>query len=133
MSAKKFKGDLTTLNLVGVFRNLGLECRESTPGKFHVECPWAHEHSKTGKTDTVIWQEGGKWPTFNCSHAHCDGRNIETVIEWAESMQRGIIDAHCSQGFRPGYKRQNDYSKSTRQAKAERPIVQPFRASGQRA
>jgi hypothetical protein len=100
MSSNNIQGDLATLNLVGVFRDLGLECRGRTPGKFHVDCPWMHEHGETGKTDTVIWQEDGKWPEFHCSHNHCSQRKLNPdVIEWAESTSPGIIDAHCAQSF----------------------------------
>lgn len=95
----QFRRDLSTLNLVGVLRALGRPVVEvrGKPGKYWVRCPWSDEHSGTGRSDTVIWQPFGKWPQFHCSHAHCAGRNIETVLEWAESQRSGIIDEFCSQ------------------------------------
>jgi putative DNA primase/helicase len=111
------RGDLNTLDLVGVFRDLGFECTAKESGKYHVECPWEHEHGKTGKTDTVIWQDGTNWPTFLCSHNHCADRNTEIVIEWAESQQAGIIDRHCARDWSTG-----DYNpQRPRDAKSEPP------------
>jgi hypothetical protein len=98
MTATRFRGDLSTLNLAGVFRALGrtVEQAEGESGKYWARCPWADEHSGTGRKDTVLWQESGKWPGFFCAHNHCTGRNLEAVLEWAESQRPGIIDGFCS-------------------------------------
>jgi hypothetical protein len=94
----KFRGDFTTLDLAAVCQVLGLDVRQANGDfKFWVRCPWVEEHSANGSSDTVIWQDPGKWPTFNCSHNHCAGRKLEDVIAWAEALRPGIIDEHCRQ------------------------------------
>jgi P4 family phage/plasmid primase-like protien len=97
----KFHGDFNTLDLVAVCQVLGLDVRQANGDfKFWLRCPWAEEHSANGRSDTVIWQEPEKWPTFNCSHNHCAGRKLEDVIDWAEALRPGIIDEHCRQTWR---------------------------------
>lgn len=95
------QGDLDTLDLVGVFEALGHKLTEVSPGKYWVKCPWSNEHSFIGKSDTLIWEGNGNWPTFLCSHDHCAGRKIDDVIDWAESMRPGIIDEFCSRVWTP--------------------------------
>ena len=56
--------------------------------KHWVTCPWAHNHTdgKNGETDAVLWTEPNKWPTFNCSHAHCSGMDIKEVMAlWGDA------------------------------------------------
>ena len=65
-------------------------------------CPWRGEHSDpqagllpTG-TDTVIFDadRADGWPSFHCSHDHCDGRGIADVIAiW------GDADRYCARQF----------------------------------
>jgi hypothetical protein len=96
MNPKNFSGDLSTLDLTGVFETLGYSVTEASPNKYWVSCPWSDQHSATGRSDTVIWQSGGSWPEFHCSHNHCADRKLDAVIEWTESLRPGIIDEHCS-------------------------------------
>jgi hypothetical protein len=96
----QLRPDLRTLNLVGVFRSLGYEITEVEDSrKYWVKCPWANEHSWIHQTDTVIWQSPGQWPEFHCSHNHCAGRKLDSVIQWAESIRPGIVNDHCSHQF----------------------------------
>jgi len=69
---------IRNLDVVGLFSGRGLLLQQAESEKFWVTCPWEHEHSSTGPTDTVIW--AGEWPTFHCSHAHCQHRDIRDVI-----------------------------------------------------
>lgn len=71
-------GWIRNLDAVGLFSSRGLYLREAGIGKHWVICPWEHEHSTTGETDTVVWE--GEWPTFHCSHSHCNGRTMRDVI-----------------------------------------------------
>lgn len=44
-----------------------------------VACPWEQEHTQSfGEKDTAVFvdPESGQW-SFNCFHAHCDGRGWE--------------------------------------------------------
>lgn len=52
------------------------------PGKYWIACPWQSSHSdqRQGCTDTVLWVETGKWPTFKCFHASCTGRRIADLM-----------------------------------------------------
>ena len=113
------RGALFSLDLVGMLRALGLPITEAKgePGKYWVLCPWSNEHSDTGRSDTVVWQEPGRWPRFHCSHAHCAGRNINTVLGWAESCQSGIVDSFCSRDWQ---KRTKDRSKPREQKPVKR-------------
>jgi hypothetical protein len=95
------RGDLSTLDLIGVFEALGYKVTEVSPGKYWAKCPWSNEHSFIGKSDTVIWEGNGNWPTFFCDHDHCAERNIDDVIDWAESQRPGIIDEFCSGVWTP--------------------------------
>jgi len=111
-------GDLSTLDLVSVFEALGREAAEAAPGKFWVKCPWSDEHSFLGRTDTVIWEGNGSWPTFRCSHDHCENRNLNDVIDWAESQRPGIIDEFCSAIWTPdGSINKADYQQRERKRK----------------
>jgi hypothetical protein len=72
-------GYIKNMDIVGVFQNAGLYLqRTQESGKHFVTCPWQHEHSSTGATDTVIWE--GEWAQFHCSHDHCSGRTIKDII-----------------------------------------------------
>lgn len=73
-------GDFQTLDIVRWFTAHGLYRFDMSGGKHSVTCPWADEHSTTGKTDTVVWERGDSgWPVFHCSHAHCNGRRLLDV------------------------------------------------------
>ena len=96
-----FKGDLATLNILGLFRSadrLG-DCLDPDQSKWAVRCPWEHEHSGDLKgeagSDTVIF--AGKPPGFKCLHAHCAERSMEQVCAWFENAHPGAIDDHCQQ------------------------------------
>ena len=66
-------------DIVGAFSQAGLYLQPTQEiGKHFVTCPWQHEHSETGATDTVVFE--GEWPQFHCSHNHCADRDIATVI-----------------------------------------------------
>jgi len=83
-------GDYRSLNVVEWFTTHGLYKRRIGPGKHAVMCPWADQHSMPDQpqgTDTVVWEPSAKaWPTFFCSHDHCDGRSITDVMTlWADA------------------------------------------------
>lgn len=96
------RGDFRTLDGVGWFQAHGMFIGPAgnTPrgSKYWVKCPWAHEHTGgiSDKEDTVLYEDPGRWPTFACSHTHCDGRDILQVNElW------GDINAFCKEKLSP--------------------------------
>lgn len=91
------KGDFKTLDIVAWMRSHGLYKRRVAPGKHAVTCPWLDEHSDGDhplRTDTVVWEADGNWPTFYCSHDHCDGRGIREVI-----ARLGNADPFCGRHY----------------------------------
>ena len=81
------RGDYATLDIVAWFRAHAAYRRPLDDGKHAVDCPWGDEHTTTSSTDTVVWETGAAgWPTFHCSHAHCDGRSILDVMQlWGDA------------------------------------------------
>ena len=91
-------GDFRTLDVARWFAHRGMYRRALGGGKHAVRCPWNGEHSTNDletSSATVIWEADGGWPTFHCSHDHCDGRSIRDVIaRW------GDADHYCAQQWR---------------------------------
>lgn len=92
-------GDFKTLDAAAWFQAHGLYKRRIGPDKHAVTCPWADEHSTPDApygTDTVLWDaEQGRWPTFHCSHAHCDQRTMRDVVRLLQDA-----DAFCASTWR---------------------------------
>ncbi|MGJ7512704.1 hypothetical protein [Variovorax sp. GT1P44] len=95
------QGAYDTLDIVQWFKAHDAYFRALGAGKHAVACPWADEHSSRSdprSTSTVIWEcdGSGKWPTFHCSHAHCEERELRDVMRaW------GDADAWCAHAWRP--------------------------------
>jgi hypothetical protein len=84
------RGDFATLDVRGWFGAHSAYRRYLGGGKHAVLCPWVHEHSsEPGPMDssTVVWEaQGGAWPSFHCSHAHCAGRTVRHVLAlWGDA------------------------------------------------
>lgn len=95
---KKPRGDYDTLDAVTWFTVHGCEPVQTEPFKYAVNCPWVSQHTNAhqGPTDTTLWVEPNKWPTFHCSHSHCAGRNIESVMAlWGDQ------DEYCARPLAP--------------------------------
>lgn len=97
------KGDYSTLDIVAWFQAHGAYRCELADGKHAVQCPWSGDHTTTSEsgTGTVVWERSVTgWPTFHCSHAHCDGRTLRDVIAlWGDADQ---FCAHEWKGGRHG-------------------------------
>ena len=55
-----------------------------------IDCPWENQHTTDfGHKDTAVFEDPitGKW-SFNCFHAHCDGRSWEDFREKAAPKPR---------------------------------------------
>jgi putative DNA primase/helicase len=98
---KKYEGDLTTLDIAGLFEDAGLRVRDTGGGQFEVECPWAHEHSDGRDGAYILDAKPGEglFPTYFCHHAHCEGRTIADVLDF---FGRKAVDGRCRETFRPG-------------------------------
>lgn len=92
-------GDLRTLDIVSLFKSANHYRRplSGSNGKHSVTCPWEYQHTtgNGGDTSTVIWESDNyKWPTFHCSHEHCDGKDLSSVIEF---FGPEIINRFCGE------------------------------------
>ena len=100
---RSYRGDLRTLDIFALFQKMGLgfELIDADEDKYAVECPWRNEHSNSDRrwssadSSTVIWKSEDKFPSFNCMHAHCEGRNLQQVLKNAESLGHNI-DEYCT-------------------------------------
>jgi hypothetical protein len=100
--AKLYGGDLSTLDLVGLFDSHGMlqGGRDAYPAT--VVCPWQEEHT-TGKEVAYVWQEADDltergWPRFFCHHAHCSERKLPDVLAYFGAEK---VDAHCARKYEP--------------------------------
>ena len=77
--------------MVRWFQAHGLYRRHLEDNKHAVICPWRSEHSTSSKggTDTIIFEgKDGGWPGFYCHHAHCEGRELKSVMSlWGDQDQ----------------------------------------------
>jgi len=93
-------GDYKTLDIVAWFTAHAHYKFEMGGGKHSVTCPWCSEHSSEDMpdgTDSVVWEAETGWPTFHCSHDHCEGRDLSDVMRvW------GDADAFCDKQFVAG-------------------------------
>ena len=108
---RRFKGDLTTLDVVSMLRASKSLQAADTPdpedNRLHVYCPWNTEHSKPAvlgsdppSSDTVVFfdtsTQSRKLPGFHCLHAHCKYRGIREFLLHIEKNEPGLVDAHCT-------------------------------------
>ncbi len=94
----QFRGELASLDLIALLKELGLhaELQDADDARYIIPCPWTSEHSGQGEADARIWQAEHRRPGFKCHHAHCGGRTIKDVLEWAEVKTPGIVDRFCA-------------------------------------
>jgi hypothetical protein len=97
----KFRGDLSSLDLIGLLESLGHESRVDAADecRYIVKCPWLSEHSDpTDDTGGKVWQTPEAWPQFHCHHNSCrsTNRGLKEVLEWAEGKSSGIVDKFCA-------------------------------------
>ena len=64
---KKFKGNLRTLDVVGLWRAAGLVIEQKDDEKFAVQCPNRVNHSDPEAFGgTVLYKRPGEYPIFHC-------------------------------------------------------------------
>lgn len=105
---KQHKGDLRSLDVVKLFREVGKygHLVTTTPPKHAVTCPFSEDHStpanESGSTATVVFEAAKQTPPgFHCLHAHCTDRTLIDVIAWADQEHPEIIDKCCHRPWRP--------------------------------
>ena len=102
---QRYRGDISTLDLVGAVKEAGLygQIIDADLGKHSIKCPWVCEHSDGTEqwtssdfsTAVLIPSDGKSWPVFKCLHAHCAERGLEHLLEFLESKKTGTVDLHC--------------------------------------
>jgi putative DNA primase/helicase len=101
---KIFRGSIKTLNLPGLFKELGRlgKCLDSRVGKYSVKCPWSDQHGSKGvnwtqddSSTVVVTNDSGS--IFKCFHPACVERGIKDVVIALESESPGIVDRYCAQ------------------------------------
>jgi hypothetical protein len=103
----RYRGDLETLDLVGVLEELHCEVYSRDGDCIYVECPGKEQHTNNNaETDFRVWIESGKFPSINCFHTSCGMSDLRAVCEWAESRSPGIIDRYCKEKFKPSLQRE---------------------------
>jgi hypothetical protein len=97
---KDVTGNLSTLDIVALFKAKDMYIREIGNGKHGVRCPWSEAHSsgQDGDGSTVIFEsDGTRWPGFKCQHSHCSTRTTKDAFE---SFDPELLNAHCKEQFR---------------------------------
>jgi len=101
-----FRGDLRTLDLRKLLKAAELLHGPDTNDdeeKVFVQCPWSGQHTTGGNgTDTVVFHDPdakGFAHTFHCSHNHCRGKDVTSLLDWLEEKTPGCVDAACSKQY----------------------------------
>jgi hypothetical protein len=98
---KQFRGDLRTLDVVGLWRAAGLVIEPKDDEKFAVQCPNRANHSDPEALDgTVLYKRPGDYPIFHCWRTRCrDGQfGIEEALL---TLGPELVDEFCKP-FHPG-------------------------------
>jgi len=88
VSGAEIKGKILwdTLDIVALFKSLGLYKSSGGGGKHNVMCPWHVEHSSSPDTGTCVFERTGtKKATFNCLHGGCKDRGAYEVSQKVKS------------------------------------------------
>lgn len=94
---RAFKGDLRTLDVIGLWRAAGLKIEPKKDGNsYAVQCPNRKEHSDPEATSgTVIFKRPGAFPNFFCGRTKCrDGQF--TTREALLRLGPALVDVHCA-------------------------------------
>jgi len=97
---KQFKGNLRTLNVVGLWRSAGLIIDQKDDEKFVVQCPNRANHSDPEAFGgTVLYKRPGEYPIFHCGQTKCRDGQFGTR-EALLSFGPELVDQFC-EPFRP--------------------------------
>jgi hypothetical protein len=97
---KKFRGNLRTLDVMGLWRSAGLVIRQKDDEEFAVQCPNRVHHSDPEAFGgTVIYKREGEYPIFHCGRTKCRDGQFGTQ-EALLSIGPELVDQFC-EPFRP--------------------------------
>jgi len=97
---KQFKGDLRTLDVMGLWRSAGLIIDQKDDEKFAVQCPNRANHSDPEAFGgTVLYKRPGGYPIFHCGRTKCRDGQFGTR-EALLSFGPELVDQFC-EPFRP--------------------------------
>jgi hypothetical protein len=92
---EQFRGDLRTLDVVGLWRAAGLVIEQKDDEKFAVQCPNRMNHSDPEALDgTVLYKRPGEYPIFHCGRTRCrDGQF--GIREALLTLGPELVDKFC--------------------------------------
>jgi len=92
---KKFKGNLRTLDVVGLWRATGLTIEPKDDVTFIVQCPNRMNHSDPEAFGgTVLYKRAGEYPIFHCGRTSCREGQFGTK-EALLSFVPELVDKYC--------------------------------------
>jgi len=94
---RNFKGDLRTLDVIGLWRAAGLKVEPRKDGmSYAVQCPNRREHTDPEAfTGTVVYKRAGVYPFFHCSRRRCRCGRFSTR-EALLSFGAELVDTNCA-------------------------------------
>jgi hypothetical protein len=97
---KQFRGNLRTLDVMGLWRAAGLVIEQKDDEKFVIQCPNRMSHSDPEALDgTVLYKRPGDYPIFHCGRTKCrDGQF--GIKEALHAFGPELVDKFCKP-FRP--------------------------------
>jgi hypothetical protein len=97
---KKFKGNLRTLDVVGLWNSAGLIVEQKDHEEFAVQCPNRMNHSDPEAFGgTVLYKRAGEYPVFHCGRTSCRDGQFGTK-EALLALGPELVDRFCKP-FRP--------------------------------
>lgn len=91
-----FRGDLTTLDIVELFKDAGLyqQVISAEEGRHSVTCPLHKD-----RHPEIVEAQAGALPQLNCSQVTCpaaaDCQGLFRVLTSIEKEHSGLVDSHC--------------------------------------
>jgi hypothetical protein len=99
---KQFKGDLRTLDVMGLWRSAGLIIDQKDDETFAVQCPNRANHSDPEAVGgTVLYKRPGEYPIFHCGRTKCRDGQFGTRQAFL-SFGPELVDRFCEPFGRNG-------------------------------
>ena len=96
---KQSRGDLTTLDVEGLWRAAGLWIEPDGDEKFRLQCPNRMAHSDPDDRDgTVCFKREGEYPRFVCKRTACQEAGYGTK-DALLALCPGLVDSFCAEMY----------------------------------